>query len=433
MSNSGNNGNNGNNGDDSKVETAALVISLVALVGTFMQVLQQYFASATGYANCQKSLTGGWFFTLKRKFRPRELRFEVLYQAPAIFVCKPDNENGPVKNEPIRFLKGDDESKVKAWIWTEDDQNKPEVKEEQGQILKSWKTWLQDKLRQMGKAIALLWSPENEKDGVQKGEKDVKQHNNRVSTADYEEASWLKLLRQINDMEKDSRDWVEEHHKQADWVMKQDEKSAKNGKDTFHVDPYNPDANKTDEHDKDTSPDPSPSFSGSDHTLVVALQPKPLSWDNMPASVKRPYAVTTMCHIVEIAAMLGIYWKEFDRSRDKYRAEGNGCMLTGSTLPDLGLCFTFQISAKARYRENRTIPVDDIKSLSFGYVPTIFQDKEEIRRLDAKNPDELQLGSMTEIAETMVQLGCNTSTANVFKTTDSIHQHLFAGKSPSLT
>ncbi|KAH7629678.1 hypothetical protein B0T09DRAFT_264064 [Sordaria sp. MPI-SDFR-AT-0083] len=399
---------------DDKVETAALVISLVALIGTFLQVLQQYFASATGYSNCQKSLSGGWLHTLRRKFRPNELRFEVLYKAPVIFVCGPDNRRGPVPGEPLRFLTGSDESKWKAWIWTQTEQDEPEAKEEQGRILKTWKTWLKEKLRQVlrSKAVAWLWI----RQGKEQANNQPQHHNNRVLTADNEEATWLKLLRQINGMEKDSTSWVNEYHKQT--------VNNHHGKKERDI------ADNIDEYAKDAGADSPTILPGpKQHTLVVALQPKHHSWDNMPAGVKKPYAITTMCHIVEIAAMLGIYWKEFDRSRDKYRAEGNGYMLTGSTVPDLGLCFTFQISGKARFRENRTIPVDGIKSLCFGYIPTIFQEDEDLRRLDAKDPDELQLGSMAEIAETMVQLGCNTSTANYFKTTDTVHQHLFAGKS----
>lgn len=397
---------------DDKVETAALVISLVALIGTFLQVLQQYFASATGYANCQKSLSGGWLHTLTRKFRGYELRFEVLYKAPVIFVCKPDNRFGPVPKEPIRFLTGSDDSRWKAWIWTPDEQENQEVKEEKGKILKTWKTQLKEKLRQIlgSKAISWLWPH-----GQKEENKQPEQHNNRVLTADNEEATWLKLLRQLNDMEATSAKWVDKYHREADWVKERD------GKNSGHI-------NKVQEYDEDADPIPTTDLPPAQPTLVVALQPKLHSWDNMPTSVTKPFATTTMCHLVEIAAMLGIYWKEFDRSRDKYRAEGNGYMLTGSTNPDLGLCFTFQIYGKGRFRENRTIPVDGIKSLSFGYVPTIFQEEEDTRRLDAKDPDELQLGSLPEIAETMVQLGCNTSTANYLKTTDAVHQHLFAGK-----
>lgn len=242
------------------------------------------------------------------------------------------------------------------------------------------------------KAIAWLW--------IRQRQRQVKKQPQHLSYR--EEATWLMLLRQLNDMENASTAWVDEHHKQTDWVKKQDENNV-------------------------GDPNPPTFLPRARHTLVVALQPIPCSWDNMPAGAKRPYAISVICHIVEIAAMLRIHWKEFDRSRDKYRAEGNGYLLTGSAIPDLGLCFTFRLFNKPRFRENRIIPVDGIKSLCFGYVPTIFQNREDIYRLDAKDPDELQLGSMPEIAETMVQLGCDMSTANYMKTTDAVHQHLFAG------
>ncbi|KAK1775109.1 hypothetical protein QBC45DRAFT_336080 [Copromyces sp. CBS 386.78] len=333
---------------DNKVETAALVISLVALIGTILQVVQQYLASATGYANCRKSLKGGWYDTVHRKFQRKELRFEVQFETPVIFVCPRTNTRGPMDKPElnlkvdISFLDGTPESMKEARLLTQEEQD------------------------------------EQQRDALQ---------HNRIHTADNEKATWLNLLEEIQSMERASLKWVTEHHKTSQ---------------------------------------PQPVADVKKHTLVVALQPKPRSWDNMPAGVKKPYATTTICHIVEIASMLGIYWKEFDRSRDKYRAEGNGLMLTGSTVPDLGLTFTFQVCGKARFQENRTIPLDETKELCFGYIRTIFYKTKDNRRLGAKDDDELQFGSLPEIAETMVQLECNTSTANYFKTKDARHQHLFA-------
>lgn len=391
-------------GGSDRVETAALVISLVALIGTFLQVAQQYFASATGYANCKKSLSGGWLAKVHRRFRLLELRFEVEFETPVIFVCKPDNKRGPVQGADILFLTHKEKSKIEAGIWTSKDQK--QVEEQLRKIQRSRLTFW----KPQGRAGATEEQDEHQNSiwefwrWPQKAHEESKERqrqiqHNRVHTADNEEATWLKLLRTIHDMEKTSAAWVQDHH----------EKSRENQLGPIKT------SNKI--------------FPRPKHSLVVALQAKPQSWDNMPTSVKKPFATTTMCHIVEIAAMMGIYWKEFDRSRDKYRAEGNGFMLTGSTVADLGLCFTFQICGKARFRENRIIPVDGVKSLCFGYVPTLFQEEEDIRRIDAKDPDELQFGSMLEIAETMVALKCNTNTANYFKTLfqGAKHQHLFAG------
>ncbi len=53
----------------------ALVVSLVALLGTIAQVLQQYYASAAGFSNCGENVMGLRYTTTKRIFRPTQLRF----------------------------------------------------------------------------------------------------------------------------------------------------------------------------------------------------------------------------------------------------------------------------------------------------------------------------------------------------------------------
>ncbi|KAJ4288780.1 hypothetical protein N0V88_007316 [Collariella sp. IMI 366227] len=339
--------NGGNNGDnDSVVNYVALVVSLVALLGTVAQVLQQYIASAAGYSNCGESVMGKWHESKKRKFRPTELRFEVQFETPVIFVCPPGNGRGPIPNKGIDFVDGTEKS-------------------------------LRD-------TRALLRS-----------EEEAQQRSllaNRVHTADNERASWVTLLSQLQSMERESQEWQDQHYK--------------------------------------NNPPQAQIVKWKNHTLAVAMQAKQRSWDTMPAGVKKPYATTAMCHMIEIAAMMGIYWKEFDRTRDRYRGEGNGYILTGTHVPDLGVTFTFQICGKSRFQENRLIPVDEIKELCCGFVSTLFQETKDRRRVEFPNEDPkdlsfLQLGSFDEIAETMVLIECNTDTANYFRDDDAKHSHLF--------
>jgi len=353
----GNNNNNGGNGDEIALGWVALVVSLVALLGTVAQVLQQYYASAAGFANCGENVMGEWWKTTKRIFRPTELRFEVQFEAPVIFVCPPENMNGPVKGVPIHFVSGTDES------------------------FKNTRTL-----------------SASEEEAQRQGSRE-----NKVHTADNERATWVTLLSQLHTMERASREWANEHY--PDTII-------------------TPEMKLEDERN--------PELRG--HTLAVALQAKNRSWDNMPTDVKKPYATTTICHLLEIAAMMGIYWKEWDRSKDRYRAEGNGFILTGTTVTDLGLMFTFQISGGSRFQENRVIPVDEVKELCCGSVSTIFRARSDVRRLGVVTEDPrdlgiLQLGSMNEISETMVLMNCNTITASYFRQPDSKHTHLFPGKS----
>lgn len=62
----------------------ALLVSLIALVVAFLQLCQQYFATADGYRNCAESVIGPWHRTRRRRFVPSEFRFETVYDAPLI-------------------------------------------------------------------------------------------------------------------------------------------------------------------------------------------------------------------------------------------------------------------------------------------------------------------------------------------------------------
>jgi hypothetical protein len=209
--------------------------------------------------------------------------------------------------------------------------------------------------------------------------------NSRFHEAHDKRATWVTLLSHIQSMEHESRTWYYEHY---------------------------------------SSGSPTRFAYVNDRTLTVAVQRKTRSWDKMPANIKKPFATTAFCHLLEIAAMMGIHWKEFDRSRERYQGEGNGYMLTGSHIPDLGLMFTFQIYGKDRFWENRVIPVDEVKELCCGFVSTLFR--------ESKLPEEkhdslefLQLGSIVDIAKTMLSIGCNTDTANYFRSNTGEYNHLF--------
>lgn len=50
----------------------------------FLQLCQQYFATADGYRNCAESVIGPWHRTRHRRPVPSEFRFETVYDAPFI-------------------------------------------------------------------------------------------------------------------------------------------------------------------------------------------------------------------------------------------------------------------------------------------------------------------------------------------------------------
>ncbi|ROT43835.1 hypothetical protein SODALDRAFT_320203 [Sodiomyces alkalinus F11] len=348
------------------VAVAALIISVVALLAAVLQLAQQYYASATGYAHCDSKVIGKWSKSKLRVFRPYEFRFEVQYEAPVIFLCRPDNKRGPLKNNPLLFLNGTPQSEKDTWSQLEEDDS---------------------------------------------GSTDEKKMEDKaVHTADNELATWVILLSAIQRMERDSRAWQRKRLLPAQ-PPRSDDPSAL-------LKPGRPDDKSVEDK----------------HSLIVALQKKRKSWDTMPDGVKKPYATTTWCHMVEMAAILGIYWTEFDRSRERYRAEGNGYLLTGEQVTDLGIMFTFQVYGKSKFEENRIIPVEEVKDLCFGAVPTIYRSPHKVdrRRLgfddDQQDLSMLNMASRAEIAETLSLIGCNTKTVNYFAMDDTSNcrvTHLF--------
>lgn len=329
------------------VSLVALIVSVIALIGSILQLLQQYYSSAEGYSNCGQRVMGPWAQTRKRKFRWTELRFEVQFEAPVMFVCPPTNKATPVPDQPLWFVNGTKTS--------EDDTKIPSI--------------------------------ETEKEAEKQRHKS--RHSNRdVHTADNERANWFILLQAFHKMERESQKWQE--------GLLQEEAGMLGPKLADDL--------------------PSHVATWEKHSVTLAMQPKRRSWDTMPSEVKRPYATSTIGHIIEMAAMLGLHWREFDRSTHVYHAEGNGYLLRGRDVDGLGIMFSFQIYGKSKFAKNRIIPNDDIKLLCFGDVPTIFRDpKTPYDNDDPRSSGVLQFGSTGELIESLAHYGCNSKTTNYFR------------------
>ncbi|RFU25627.1 hypothetical protein B7463_g10701, partial [Scytalidium lignicola] len=310
----------------------ALATSLVALVISILQALQQYVSSAEGYRRCADSVMGLWADGTRRRFRQSELRFEVIFETPVIFLAHPDNKRGPIPNRPISYIDGSIESYKKTRTLLPQEQKTADEK-------------------------ALL----------------------RVHTADDEKASWVTLLSSLQLEEQKSREWDRKNHTTA--------------KGKIYNDPQ--------------------------YTLAVGLQPKKRSWDFMPDSVTKPYATTTMSHLIEMVAMLGMYWKAFDQMTWNVRAEGNGFIVTSTEVHGLGLMLSFAITGRSNFEETRVIPNEDIKELCFGWVPTLFRGKKN----EKVAPQSLTLGSHEEMNLTLETLGVSVETADKY---EKKHRHLYS-------
>jgi len=322
----------------------ALIISLVALATTTLQVLQQYFSSAEGYRRCAESVMGLWAKGTHRKLRAYEFRVEVVFDTPVIFTSEPTNNRGPIKERPIHYIDGTDDSYRDTRV--------------------------------------LLPSAQDA------AEKDAA---TRVHTADDERASWVTLLSTLQISESKSREW--------------DEKQRRANPRSITV-------------------------KAPEYKLAVGLQRKTRSWDFIPSSITKPYATSAICHLVEMMAMLGLYWKSFDQSTWNLRAEGNGFILTSTTVHGLGVMVAFATTGKAHFLDRRTIPCREVKELAFGVVPNIFDNElYQARETDAQ-PLNLVFGTNEEVSATLESLGCLSETLRRYETD---HKHIFSGMTPDLS
>jgi hypothetical protein len=92
----------------------AIVISLIALVSTIGQLLQQYLGTSDGYRRCRSSVMGLWGKSTRRAFDWGDMRFEVFFETPDIFLGHPENKRGPVKQRLVHYLTGTNESYINS-------------------------------------------------------------------------------------------------------------------------------------------------------------------------------------------------------------------------------------------------------------------------------------------------------------------------------
>jgi len=104
------------------------------------------------------------------------------------------------------------------------------------------------------------------------------------------------------------------------------------------------------------------------HLPVIQFQEN--SWDFQLPDVLRPLAKTTVGTIEVIARRMGMRWKEFDPIHGIMRAEGNGQIITATTIRSLGTVIQYNrwISGPSSAPQERYIPVGKADCLGFGII-----------------------------------------------------------------
>ncbi|KAK4655558.1 hypothetical protein QC762_303360 [Podospora pseudocomata] len=222
----------------------------------------------------------------------------------------------------------------------------------------------------------------------------------KIHTVHNERASWVRLLETIQGMERDSIAWEMDMWRSVEGV---------NAGGISRI-----------------------SRNFEFPTLAVGVQSTIRTFDETSV-LRRPYATTTITHLIELTATLGLYWKRFDQDEDVYRAEGNGMSIHGYRVREFGLVFTFAKTGITNFRNHRVIPTEEVKELCYGNVPTIYRlrdwEDKTLRNPDAtrrqKELKTLQLGSRREIAATLSLIGCDSNTIEHFSKGHSRQNHFF--------
>lgn len=312
---------------------------------------------------------GRWASLVKRTPFLKELRFDIEFQVPLIFLCPPTNVRGPVKDAPVLFIDGSDESLDQT----------------------------------MSELPGVSWGPMREKSPP-----DI------MRTSEAALASWVTLISALQYMENQSRAW------QRDVLCSNMKSSNHRSSPPEGLVVAGPMAGVGDV------------LVAQGYTLAAGIQRKRRTWSSLPSTFQRPFATTTWCHTIELAAILGMYWKEFNRSQDIYQARGNNYTMTSSQVPGLGTVFTFRVQGRSHFESNRVIPKEEIKEICFGFVPTIFRspwDKWRYRYPATIQPvpETLHLASANQIAQSLAAIGCNSFTSRLFLE-DKTVSHIFPSK-----
>lgn len=330
----------------------ALLVSLIALVVAFLQLCQQYFATADGYRNCAESVIGPWHRTRHRRPVPSEFRFETVYDAPLIRLLSisefADRINDSDEHEKRVHLlyplnaKSCCEGEHLLHQTVRPPQSFPEA------VPDGWRS-------KMPAWTGLRGIPKGHKasyDG-EKGDRTSPRQNEQQSSA---LVSWIgefsedrKFWRTCIDCVRDFAAFMTELYStyklygqvsnggdlRADWIREEIEQY----KQRSHV--------------------------TSNPTQPVVDQQR-VHWDFHGIEITRPVAQTRLGDIIIFALRMGMEWRTIDVESGTLLAVGNGYSLSSSNRHGLLVTFT---SARHHERPPSIIPSQYADKMLFGILP----------------------------------------------------------------
>lgn len=355
--------------ESDSISLTAFIVSLVALIVSFLQFTQSTFLTAEGSRRCKPSVIGKWSKLAHKHFIWSELRFEMTFTTPKlILVDFSDPYSHAFFIEMLAEVSGRNDVYDKVQLLHQPDvQVHPRSRQLRAAAhVLSWNSLpygIEDcwKRNRQTKTRSTEWQ------WLQTvGERFKKLLNMAFFfMEDFHEAgtsqeigiTWDSLLRQIylyqtcsygiRHIDNQFIDALAEHTARLESGVHQNDLSStlQSGFASREL------SSKT--------------WDGSGTNAAIVLQRH--TWDLMPPDAIRPMAQAELGAILVFAQRLGMRWREIDLFRGSLRAEGDGCSITSNSIQGFGIVLQFNQSRK--FRPVQMINNQKVDKLMCGIVP----------------------------------------------------------------
>ncbi|KAJ4286688.1 hypothetical protein N0V90_012940 [Kalmusia sp. IMI 367209] len=299
------------------VAVVALVVSLVALLLTSAQLLQQLLGTAEGYRRCAPSVIGPWAKLRDRKWNWSEFRFEVQYVTPHFEFRSDTLGEGPVRglygpSYNLTLLPEPTSKSLKALDKTINMKEPGNHGSEHA------------KYDYQGSSEKYLQGSGDPERGDKKSSLMLAMNSvapSKYSTPrDEVQVNWLQLLGVIH------------RTFEAHW------------------------------------PKGSTIPSKSSELTNPAIAFREWNWDFMPQDLLRPLATSTLNNIILLGLRLNMQWRSLDLEKGVFIADGNGYSLSSIDVRGLGITFNFSVTG-AHDVNFKCVPSKAVDKLMFGIIP----------------------------------------------------------------
>lgn len=299
---------------DNNLAITALAVALAALTVALGQILGQYFATADGYRRCQASVMGPLADKTRLRWRWSQFRFETFFTTPTITMQHYNREGDLPGSGPLPRSTGHPVNTHRAFRMS----SLPPRSTSPTNSMAQSPVQNRPSTQPLLPSVFILDGAGSQPDKALTPLLQHLQHSDEM-------VCWIPFLQSLHQHE------IE--------------------------------LTKLGCYDKSQATTP---------LLKPAVTFQERSWDFMSPDIVRPFAVTNVSHIAVMARRLGMIWTDFRPEDGILRAEGNGHVLSSTSVRSIGVILQYiNITPYPRKlpKENLFVPSRDADEMGFGILP----------------------------------------------------------------